>query len=55
MPRRKPPKRRAYDTDLSDGQWVLIASMVPQAQPGGRPRKATTRELVNAILYFLRA
>ena len=55
MPRRKSPKRRAYDTDLSDGQWALIAPLIPQAQPGGRPRKATTRELVDAILYFLRA
>ena len=55
MPKRKLPKRRAYDTDLSDGQWALIAPMIPQAEPGGRPRKAPTRELVNAILYFLRA
>ena len=24
----------------------------PEAEPGVRPRKATTRKLVNAILYF---
>ena len=54
MSRRKLPKRRAYDTDLSDGQWALIAPLIPEAQPGGRPRKAATRELINAILYFLR-
>ena len=47
--------RRAYDTDLTDGQWALIAPLIPEAEPGGRPRKAPTRELVNAILYFLRA
>ena len=47
--------RRGYATDLSDGQWELIAPFIPGAIPGGRPRKATTRELVNAILYFLRA
>lgn len=29
--------------------------MIPEAEPGGRPRKAPTRTLVNAILYFLRA
>ena len=29
--------------------------MIPEAEPGGRPRKAASRELVNAILYFLRA
>lgn len=55
MPRKKPPARRRYDTDLTDGQWDLIARLIPDAQAGGRPRKATSRELVNAILYFLRA
>ena len=48
-------KRRAYATDLTDTQWALIAPLIPEAAPGGRPRKATSRELVNAILYFLRA
>src|SRR5215213_4555891 len=47
--------RRAYATDLTDAQWALIASLIPEAEPGGRPRKAPSRELVNAILYFLRA
>jgi hypothetical protein len=27
MPKKKPPERRAYDTDLSDGQWELIEPM----------------------------
>jgi transposase len=48
-------KRRAYATDLSDNQWGLIAPLIPEAAPGGRPRKASSRELVNAILSFLRA
>jgi len=47
--------RRAYATDLTDGQWELIAPFIPGAAPGGRPRKGSGRELVNAILYFLRA
>ena len=55
MPRKKPPVRQGYATDLTDGQWVLIEPLIPQAEPGGRPRKAATRDLVNAILYFLRA
>lgn len=55
MPRKKPRERRAYDTDLSDDQWVLIEPMIPAAEPGGRPRKATTRDLVDAIFYFLRS
>src|SRR3954452_2672426 len=47
--------RRAYATDLTDGQWALIAPLIPEAEPGGRPRKAPTRDLVDAIFYFLRA
>ena len=52
---RKKRRRRAYATDLTDGQWALIAPLIPEAEPGGRPRRAATRELVDAILYFLRA
>lgn len=54
-PKRKLPARRRYDTDLTDVQWELIAPMIPRARAGGRPRKASSRELVDAIFYFLRA
>jgi putative transposase len=47
--------RRRYATDLTDGQWALIELLIPAAEAGGRPRKASSRELVDAILYFLRA
>ncbi len=47
-------RRRAYPTDLTDAQWAAIAELVPDARPGGRPRRASSRELVNAILYALR-
>lgn len=53
MPRRR--RRRAYPSDLMDAQWDVIAPMVPDAAPGGRARKADKRELVEAILYLLRA
>jgi transposase len=46
--------RRAYLTDLTDSQWAVIAPMIPEAVPGGRPRKADKREIVQAILYVLR-
>lgn len=52
MPKRR---RRAYPTDLTDSQWALIAPMIPDATPGGRPRRAHKREIVEAILYLLRA
>jgi transposase len=53
MPRRA--RRRAYPSDLTDAQWAAIAPMIPDAAPGGWPRKADKREIVEAILYMLRA
>lgn len=51
-----PKRRRArYPSDLTDSQWAVVAPMIPDATPGGRPRKADKREIVEAILYFLRA
>ena len=55
MPSKKTPVRRRYDTDLTDAQWEVLSLLIPEARSGGRPRKAASRELVNAILYFLRA
>ena len=52
MPRRR---RRAYSTDPTNSQWAVIAPMIPDAPPGGRPRKAGEREIVEAILSLLRA
>ena len=53
MPRR--PRRRPCPSDLTDLRWSAIAAMNPDATPGGRPRKAAKREIVEAILYLLRA
>ncbi|WP_354081876.1 transposase [Constrictibacter sp. MBR-5] len=39
---------------MTDGQWKLTAPLIPEANPGGRPRKASSA-IINAILYFLRA
>lgn len=52
MPRRK---RRTYPSDLTRSQWAAIEPMIPDATPGGRPRLAAKREIVEAILYLLRA
>jgi transposase len=32
-------ERKAYPSDLTDAQWRLIAPLIPDAKPGGRPRK----------------
>jgi putative transposase len=46
--------RRRYPSDLSDGEWVLLAPLLPAAKAGGRPRSVELREIVNAISYWLR-
>lgn len=50
-----PPQRR-YPSDLTDQQWKLIESLLPDPPvgPAGRPPKHSKREIVNAILYLNR-
>src|SRR3954451_10065305 len=47
-------ERRAYPSDLTDTQWRLIAPLIPEAKPGGRPRKYDMREVINGLLYIAR-
>jgi putative transposase len=49
------PPRRRYPTDLTDAQWRTLAPLIPQPKPGGRPAVHDRRELLNAMLYWLRA
>ena len=46
--------RSPYPTDLTDGQWTLIAPLLPPARPGGRRRTVDLREVVHTMLYLLR-
>jgi putative transposase len=46
------PKR--YPSDLTDAQWAILEPWIPPPRPGGRPRKTTMREVVNAIFYLTR-
>ena len=48
--------RKSYDSDLTDAQWALIASVKPPAKQGktGRPPKFARREIWNAIFYQAR-
>lgn len=46
--------RRRYPTDLTEGQWAQLASLLPP--PGiGPPLRHEQRVLVNAILYVRRS
>src|SRR3954453_19879215 len=44
-----------YPSDLTDAQWALIATHIPAAPPGGRPRKTPMRDVADAIFYILRS
>jgi len=48
------PKRSRYPTDLTDREWALLAPLIPEPRPGGRPRSVDLREVLNAIFYLLR-
>ena len=43
-----------YATDLTEAQWALVDSIIPEGKPGGRPRSIDVRAVVNAIFYLLR-
>ncbi len=43
-----------YSTNLTDAAWALIASLLPAARSGGRPRTTDMRAVLNAIFYLLR-
>jgi putative transposase len=45
---------KVYPSDLSDAQGKIICPLIPAAKPGGRPREAKMREIVNGILYMVR-
>jgi putative transposase len=46
-------RTQSYPSDLNDEQWGLVDPMIP-VYPGGRPRKTSMRDVVDAILYILR-
>jgi putative transposase len=46
--------RKAYSTDLTDGQWTIVEPLIPASKHGGRPRTVDMRETLNTILYLNR-
>ncbi len=44
-----------YASDLTDAEWAFIDPHMPAARTVGRPRTTDLREVVNAIVYVLRA
>jgi putative transposase len=48
-------KRKAYPSDLTDAQWELMQTVIPEPKAGGRPRSVDMREIINALLYINRS
>jgi len=46
--------RVGYPSDLSDAQWEQLAPLIPPKVGKGRNRTVDLREIMNAILYFIR-
>lgn len=52
-----PRSRKAYKTDLTDGQWAVVEPLVTKVAPAnraGRRVEVCLREVVNAIFYLNR-
>lgn len=46
--------RKRYPSDLTDEQWEVLKPLLPPAKPGGRPRTADLREVLNTLFYQAR-
>ena len=42
-----------YPSDLSDGEWAILAPLIPPAKHGGRPRAVDIRAVIGGLLYVL--
>src|SRR5512146_2873304 len=42
-----------YPSDLTDGEWAILAPLIPPAKRGGRPRAVDIRAVVGGLLYVL--
>ena len=47
--------RQSYPSDLSDPEWEVLETHLPEPNKRGRPLDYTLREIINAILYIVRA
>ena len=45
--------RLRYPSDLTDGEWALVAPRIPPAKRGGNKRRVNLREIVNGLMYIL--
>ncbi len=43
--------KKRYSSDLTDQEWAILEGLIARAKPGGRPRTANMREVLNGIFY----
>ena len=46
--------RKAYQSDISDAEWVYLEPHLPVPKATGRPKTHSAREILNAIFYVVR-
>ena len=39
-----------YPSDLTDGEWALIAPLIPPSKRGGRKRGVDVRDVLNGLM-----
>ncbi len=49
------PHRQPYPSDMSDGEWQVLRSLIPKPKGFGHPRRVNLREVINAIFYVQRS
>lgn len=49
------PRPSTYSTDLTEGEWMILAPLIPLAKPGGRPRSVDLRAVLEAVFYVVRS
>jgi putative transposase len=47
--------RETYPTDLTDAEWRYLVPHLPAPKEGGRPRRHTVRDILNAMFSVLRS
>ncbi|MEG3437510.1 IS5 family transposase [Pannus brasiliensis CCIBt3594] len=46
-------ERQPYPSDLTDDEWEILKPLIPVHQGVGHPRTVNTREILNAIFYWV--
>jgi putative transposase len=44
-----------YPSDLAEGEWAILAPLLPPPTPGGRPRSVDLRRIGTGVFHVLRS